>query len=94
MFSDGLKRCFEHQNGDTETWVRAGVTCWRPETGAKQRFPPAGRGDGRSIDGRRRFCLYLAQKSILIGTAYAVWTGIGAAGMFPVGCRSTAMPPP
>lgn len=31
------------------------------------------------------FLLYLAQKSIPIGTAYAVWTGIGAAGTFIVG---------
>lgn len=31
------------------------------------------------------FLLYLAQKSIPIGTAYAVWTGIGAAGAFLVG---------
>lgn len=29
--------------------------------------------------------LYLAQKSIPIGTAYAIWTGIGAAGAFTVG---------
>ncbi len=29
--------------------------------------------------------LYLAQRSIPIGTAYAVWTGIGAAGTFFVG---------
>lgn len=29
--------------------------------------------------------LYLAQKEIPIGTAYAVWTGIGAAGTFFVG---------
>lgn len=29
--------------------------------------------------------LYLAQKSIPMGTAYAVWTGIGAAGTFLVG---------
>ena len=29
--------------------------------------------------------LYLAQKSIPIGTAYAVWTGIGAAGTFLIG---------
>ena len=29
--------------------------------------------------------LWLAQKSIPIGTAYAVWTGIGAAGTFLVG---------
>ena len=29
--------------------------------------------------------LFLAQKQIPIGTAYAVWTGIGAAGTFFVG---------
>jgi len=29
--------------------------------------------------------LWLAQKSIPIGTAYAVWTGIGAVGTFIVG---------
>ncbi|MBJ7552248.1 DMT family transporter [Marinomonas ostreistagni] len=29
--------------------------------------------------------LWLAQKQIPIGTAYAVWTGIGAAGTFLVG---------
>lgn len=29
--------------------------------------------------------LYLAQRSIPMGTAYAVWTGIGAAGAFCVG---------
>ena len=28
------------------------------------------------------FCLFLAQKTIPMGTAYAVWTGIGAAGAF------------
>jgi len=31
------------------------------------------------------FCLWMAQKHIPIGTAYAVWTGIGAAGTFLVG---------
>lgn len=29
--------------------------------------------------------LYLAQKDISLGTAYAVWTGIGAAGTFLIG---------
>lgn len=29
--------------------------------------------------------LWLAQRAIPIGTAYAVWTGIGAAGTFLVG---------
>lgn len=31
------------------------------------------------------FLLWLAQRHIPIGTAYAVWTGIGAAGTFFVG---------
>ncbi|MDO5059100.1 MAG: multidrug efflux SMR transporter [Neisseria sp.] len=31
------------------------------------------------------FCLFMAQKTIPMGTAYAVWTGIGAAGAFLVG---------
>jgi quaternary ammonium compound-resistance protein SugE len=29
--------------------------------------------------------LWLAQKQIPIGTAYAIWTGLGAAGTFAVG---------
>ncbi len=31
------------------------------------------------------FFLWLAQQSIPIGTAYAVWTGIGAVGTFVIG---------
>ncbi|GGF06634.1 multidrug efflux SMR transporter [Pseudoalteromonas sp. Hal040] len=31
------------------------------------------------------FMLWLAQKNIPMGTSYAVWTGIGAAGTFLVG---------
>lgn len=31
------------------------------------------------------FLLWLAQKQIPLGTSYAVWTGIGAAGTFVVG---------
>lgn len=31
------------------------------------------------------FMLYMAQRTIPMGTAYAVWTGIGAAGAFAVG---------
>lgn len=31
------------------------------------------------------FLLWMAQRTIPIGTAYAVWTGIGAAGTFFVG---------
>jgi len=30
-------------------------------------------------------CLWLAQRTIPMGTAYAVWTGIGAVGTFMVG---------
>ena len=33
------------------------------------------------------YLLWLAQKDIPIGTAYAVWTGIGGAGTFLVGVR-------
>jgi quaternary ammonium compound-resistance protein SugE len=35
--------------------------------------------------GASGFMLWLAQKDIALGTAYAVWTGIGAAGTFLVG---------
>lgn len=31
------------------------------------------------------FMLWMAQRDIPIGTAYAIWTGIGAAGTFMVG---------
>ncbi len=31
------------------------------------------------------FLLFLAQRTIPIGTSYAIWTGIGAAGTFAVG---------
>lgn len=31
------------------------------------------------------FCLWMAQKEIPMGTAYAVWTGIGAVGTFLIG---------
>ena len=31
------------------------------------------------------FFLYIAQKHLPIGTAYAVWTGIGALGAFSIG---------
>lgn len=31
------------------------------------------------------FFLWLAQKEIPIGTSYAIWTGIGAAGTFVIG---------
>lgn len=35
--------------------------------------------------GASGFFLWLAQREIPIGTAYAVWTGIGASGTFVVG---------
>lgn len=35
--------------------------------------------------GASGFMLWLAQRQIPIGTAYAIWTGIGAAGTFAVG---------
>ncbi len=37
---------------------------------------------GMTISG---WLLWMAQKNIPIGTAYAIWTGIGAAGTFLVG---------
>jgi quaternary ammonium compound-resistance protein SugE len=37
------------------------------------------------MDPFRGVFLWIAQKSIPIGTAYAVWTGIGAAGTFLIG---------
>jgi quaternary ammonium compound-resistance protein SugE len=37
---------------------------------------------GMAVSG---FLLFLAQKEIPMGTAYAVWTGIGAAGTFLAG---------
>ena len=38
------------------------------------------------------FFLWLAQRDIPIGTAYAVWTGIGAAGTFLIGIAVFADP--
>jgi quaternary ammonium compound-resistance protein SugE len=38
------------------------------------------------------FFLWLAQRAIPIGTAYAVWTGIGAAGTFLIGIAFFADP--
>jgi len=37
--------------------------------------------------------LWMAQKSIPMGTAYAVWTGIGAAGAFVLGILICGDPP-
>jgi quaternary ammonium compound-resistance protein SugE len=38
-----------------------------------------------SCMGLSGFFMWLAQRDITMGTAYAVWTGIGAAGTFLVG---------
>ncbi len=44
-------------------------------------------GSGMAVLGMAAsgFFLYLAQRTIPIGTAYAAWTGIGAAGTFLIG---------
>ena len=42
--------------------------------------------------GASGFFLFLAQRVIPMGTAYAVWTGIGAAGAFAVGARAYGDP--
>lgn len=44
-----------------------------------------GVGIAAAFMGASGFMLWLAQRDIPIGTAYAVWTGIGAAGTFVVG---------
>ena len=41
--------------------------------------------DGDNLHGLEWFLYVLAQREITMGTAYAVWTGIGAAGTFLVG---------
>ena len=57
--------------------------------GLKMAQVPATRGLGIVIAvvfmGISGLLLWLAQRSIPIGTAYAIWTGIGAAGTFLVG---------
>lgn len=57
--------------------------------GLKMAQVPETRWSGISIAvafmGVSGFLLWLAQRQIPIGTAYAVWTGIGAAGTFLVG---------
>lgn len=57
--------------------------------GLKMAQEPATRWTGIIIAivfmGFSGFLLWLAQRSIPMGTAYAVWTGIGAAGTFLVG---------
>jgi len=57
--------------------------------GLKMAQTPATRTTGIAVAvvfmGISGFLLWMAQKTIPIGTAYAVWTGIGAAGTFLVG---------
>ena len=63
--------------------------------GRKRRAYPLDRVCGR-LHGASGALLLLAQREIPMGTAYAVWTGIGAIGAFVVGIAafgdaSTAM---
>ena len=57
--------------------------------GLKWAQDPATRWQGIAMAlgfmGASGYCLWLAQSTIPMGTAYAVWTGIGAAGTFLVG---------
>lgn len=57
--------------------------------GLKMAQVPATRWNGISVAisfmAISGFLLWMAQRQIPIGTAYAVWTGIGAAGTFLVG---------
>src|SRR5512139_3076745 len=57
--------------------------------GLKMAQEPASRWSGIAVAvifmGLSGALLWLAQRQIPIGTAYAVWTGIGAAGTFFVG---------
>ena len=57
--------------------------------GLKMAQSPATRWAGIAVAvafmGLSGWMLWLAQRQIPIGTAYAVWTGIGAAGTFLVG---------
>jgi len=57
--------------------------------GLKMAQAPEGRWLGFAVAiifmGISGFLLFLAQRTIPIGTAYAIWTGIGAAGTFLVG---------
>ena len=74
-----------HLEPDTpELRVRWGSFAWTKENAAKAKEIVA-----RYPAGRQRSAvmplLDLAQRDIPMGTAYAVWTGIGAAGAFVVG---------
>lgn len=70
--------------------VIAGIMEWGWPLGLKWAWTDAGFRPwpavlaGVSIAGSGAFLL-LAQRTIPIGTAYAVWTGIGAAGTFLLG---------
>ncbi|MBL0944549.1 MAG: multidrug efflux SMR transporter [Hydrogenophaga sp.] len=69
--------------------VLAGVLEIGWPVGLKMAQAPATRISGVAIAvsfmAMSGFFLWLAQRHIPIGTAYAVWTGIGAAGTFLVG---------
>jgi quaternary ammonium compound-resistance protein SugE len=53
-------------------WTEQGFRFW----------PAAGAGLSMALSG---LFLFLAQRNLPIGTAYAVWTGIGAVGTFVLG---------
>lgn len=76
----------------TASWlylVAAGLFEIGWPVGLKMAQEPATRWIGIALAvgfmGVSGFLLWLAQRQIPLGTAYAVWTGIGAAGTFLVG---------
>jgi quaternary ammonium compound-resistance protein SugE len=69
--------------------VLAGVMEWGWPVGLKLAANPAHRVWAIALAvvsiGLSSFFLFVAQRSIPMGTAYAVWTGIGAVGTFLLG---------
>jgi quaternary ammonium compound-resistance protein SugE len=69
--------------------VIAGIMEWGWPMGLKFASHPAHRGWAIALAivsiGLSGFFLLLAQRTLPIGTAYAVWTGIGAVGTFVLG---------
>jgi quaternary ammonium compound-resistance protein SugE len=69
--------------------VLAGVMEWGWPVGLKLAANPAHRVWAITLAvvsiGLSSFFLFVAQRSIPMGTAYAVWTGIGAVGTFLLG---------
>jgi len=82
-----------HSKGDTVSWILliiAGILEWGWPMGLKFGWTEDGvkfwplTGAIVSILGSG-FFLLMAQRTIPVGTAYAVWTGIGAVGTFFLG---------